>query len=86
MCLGMFLYQGIDTDRDWKLLLLFVQTDQLCACDQQQVTNKICCLDSPLKIHTVCVQLELKPKMASNTYICVSIKPQLLKLHIKKNK
>lgn len=44
------LYQGIDMDRDWKLLLLFVQTDQLCACDQQQVANKICCLDSPLKI------------------------------------
>ncbi|KAI3364167.1 hypothetical protein L3Q82_010983, partial [Scortum barcoo] len=27
--------QVIDMDRDWKLLLLFVQVDQICACEQQ---------------------------------------------------
>ncbi|XP_070705362.1 phospholipase B1, membrane-associated-like [Pempheris klunzingeri] len=33
--------QVIDVDRDWKLLLLFVQVDQLCACEQQQVQSVI---------------------------------------------
>lgn len=27
--------QVVDVDRDWKLVLLFVQMDQLCACEQQ---------------------------------------------------
>ncbi|XP_050927767.1 phospholipase B1, membrane-associated [Lates calcarifer] len=33
--------QVIDVDRDWKLVLLFVQVDQLCACKQQQVQSVI---------------------------------------------
>ncbi|XP_044026390.1 phospholipase B1, membrane-associated-like [Siniperca chuatsi] len=33
--------QVIDVDRDWKLVLLFVQVDQLCACEQQQVQSAI---------------------------------------------
>ncbi|XP_059212464.1 phospholipase B1, membrane-associated-like [Centropristis striata] len=33
--------QVIDVDRDWKLVLLFVQVDQLCACEQQQVQSVI---------------------------------------------
>ncbi|XP_035535037.1 phospholipase B1, membrane-associated-like [Morone saxatilis] len=32
--------QVIDADRDWKLLLLFVQMDQLCACEQVQSVIK----------------------------------------------
>lgn len=32
--------QVISMDRDWKLVLLFVQVDQLCACDQQQVNMR----------------------------------------------
>ncbi|XP_076613028.1 phospholipase B1, membrane-associated-like [Chaetodon auriga] len=31
--------QVTDVDRDWKLLLLFVQVDQLCACEQQQLQS-----------------------------------------------
>lgn len=36
---GLFFYnvQGADVGRDWKLLLLFIQMDQFCACEQQQV-------------------------------------------------
>ncbi|KAL7388712.1 hypothetical protein ABVT39_019459 [Epinephelus coioides] len=33
--------QVIDGERDWKLVLLFVQVDQLCACEQQQVESVI---------------------------------------------
>lgn len=32
-----FNVQGVDVGRDWKLLLLFIQMDQFCACEQQQV-------------------------------------------------
>ncbi|XP_075940811.1 phospholipase B1, membrane-associated-like [Anarhichas minor] len=33
--------QVIDLDRDWKLVLLFAQVDQLCACEQQQFQSVI---------------------------------------------
>ncbi|XP_069017624.1 phospholipase B1, membrane-associated-like [Embiotoca jacksoni] len=33
--------QDIDVNRDWKLVLLFVQVDPLCACKQQEVTSVI---------------------------------------------
>ncbi|XP_042359876.1 phospholipase B1, membrane-associated-like [Plectropomus leopardus] len=33
--------QAINVDRDWKLMLLFVPVDQLCACEQQQVQSLI---------------------------------------------
>ncbi|TKS76262.1 Phospholipase B1, membrane-associated [Collichthys lucidus] len=33
--------QVTDVDEDWKLLLLFVQVDQLCVCEQQQVQSVI---------------------------------------------
>ncbi|GLD49598.1 phospholipase B1, membrane-associated-like protein [Lates japonicus] len=33
--------QVTDVDRDWKLVLLFVQVDQLCTCKQQQVQSVI---------------------------------------------
>uniref|UniRef100_UPI003AAC5A81 phospholipase B1, membrane-associated-like n=1 Tax=Centroberyx gerrardi TaxID=166262 RepID=UPI003AAC5A81 len=33
--------QAIDADGDWKLVLLFVQVDQLCACEEQQVESII---------------------------------------------
>ncbi|XP_071323371.1 phospholipase B1, membrane-associated-like [Trachinotus anak] len=33
--------QVTDVERDWKLMLLFVQVDQLCACKQQQVHSVI---------------------------------------------
>uniref|UniRef100_UPI0037E86F51 phospholipase B1, membrane-associated-like n=1 Tax=Semicossyphus pulcher TaxID=241346 RepID=UPI0037E86F51 len=33
--------QVLDVDKDWKLLLLFVQVDQLCVCEQQQVQSVI---------------------------------------------
>lgn len=29
--------QGVDVGRDWKLLLLIIQMDQICACEPQQV-------------------------------------------------
>lgn len=35
------LLQVVDVDRDWKLVLLFAQVDQLCACEQQQVNRQI---------------------------------------------
>lgn len=35
-----FLHQGVDMDKDWKLIPLFIQMDQLCACDPQQVTKQ----------------------------------------------
>ncbi|XP_041660847.1 phospholipase B1, membrane-associated-like [Cheilinus undulatus] len=33
--------KNVTDDKDWKLLLLFVQVDQLCACDHQQVHSVI---------------------------------------------
>ncbi|XP_041815327.1 phospholipase B1, membrane-associated-like [Chelmon rostratus] len=33
--------QVADVERDWKLLVLFVQVDQLCTCEQQQVQSDI---------------------------------------------
>ncbi|KAL3052292.1 hypothetical protein OYC64_004942 [Pagothenia borchgrevinki] len=33
--------QVVDVDRDWKLVLLLAQVDQLCVCDQQQVGSVI---------------------------------------------
>ncbi|KAK5852759.1 hypothetical protein PBY51_006602 [Eleginops maclovinus] len=33
--------QVVDVARDWKLVLLFAQVDQLCACGQQQVSSVI---------------------------------------------
>lgn len=34
-----FLHQGVDMDRDWKLIPFFIQMNQLCVCDPQQVTK-----------------------------------------------
>ncbi|XP_047430437.1 phospholipase B1, membrane-associated-like [Mugil cephalus] len=31
----------VDVNKDWKLVLLFVQADQLCGCEQQQVASDI---------------------------------------------
>ncbi|KAI9543893.1 hypothetical protein NQZ68_004941 [Dissostichus eleginoides] len=33
--------QVVDVDRDWKLVLLLAQVDELCVCDQQQVSSVI---------------------------------------------
>ncbi|XP_041832725.1 phospholipase B1, membrane-associated-like [Melanotaenia boesemani] len=33
--------KDIDVNQDWKLVLLFIQVDQLCACEQQQVLSDI---------------------------------------------
>ncbi|KAM3861027.1 phospholipase B1, membrane-associated-like [Diretmus argenteus] len=33
--------QALDVDGDWKLVLLFVQVDELCACEEQQVESRI---------------------------------------------
>ncbi|XP_028460437.1 phospholipase B1, membrane-associated [Perca flavescens] len=33
--------QAVDVDRDWKLVLLFAQVDQLCACEQQQQVQSV---------------------------------------------
>ncbi|KAF1376794.1 hypothetical protein PFLUV_G00215140 [Perca fluviatilis] len=33
--------QAVDMDRDWKLVLLFAQVDQLCACEQQQQVQSV---------------------------------------------
>ncbi|XP_020484126.3 phospholipase B1, membrane-associated [Labrus bergylta] len=33
--------QVVDVEKDWKILLLFVQVDQLCPCEQQQVQSVV---------------------------------------------
>nr|XP_046228514.1 phospholipase B1, membrane-associated-like [Scatophagus argus] len=42
--------QIIDVDKDWKLLLLFVQVDQLCICEQQQVQSVVKEVDEALQL------------------------------------
>ncbi|KAM9339222.1 phospholipase B1, membrane-associated-like [Symphorus nematophorus] len=53
--------QVTDVNRDWKLLLLFVQVDRLCICEQQQVQSVITEVDEALQL----LQSQLKRAIVS---------------------
>ncbi|XP_075893580.1 phospholipase B1, membrane-associated-like [Nelusetta ayraudi] len=42
--------QGVDMDKDWKLIPLFIQMDQLCACDPQQFQSALRDVDEALQL------------------------------------
>ncbi|XP_054910123.1 phospholipase B1, membrane-associated-like isoform X2 [Poeciliopsis prolifica] len=74
--------QGADENQDWKLVLLFVQLDRLCACEQQEqissllkqvveeVDNAVQLLHSQLKKTIVSVALWDEGVNTVNTKIC----------------
>ncbi|XP_054872132.1 phospholipase B1, membrane-associated-like isoform X2 [Amphiprion ocellaris] len=50
--------QNIDVNQDWKLVLLFVQMDQLCACEQQKCQTVVIVLQVSAVIRSVTEEVD----------------------------